>query len=207
MKIILASASARRAALLEQIGLQFITVPSNILEEIENNRNPDDIVCSLAREKGLNVATRHSNSLIIAADTIVVVNQKLLGKPAGEDEARYMLSLLSGQTHAVFTGVYTSFTGSSGEIKEDFSFSERTNVTFSSLDESEIEHYVKSRQPYDKAGSYGIQDDLGALFVEKIDGDFYNVVGFPLNRFYRELKKRMPAVHKQLFSVSDFDEY
>lgn len=199
MKIILASASARRAALLRQIGLYFEIDPSGIHEEIANNRSPEEIVCTLAQDKGLDVASRHSQSLVIAADTIVVIDKKILGKPTDADEARSMLSLLSGRTHQVYTGVYTAEVNKKGTVVKDFTFTERTNVTFSTLNEAEIEQYIRGGSPFDKAGSYGIQDDAGSLFVKNINGDYYNVVGFPLNSFYMHLRKHMPYIHKKLF--------
>ncbi len=199
MKVILASASARRATLLKQIGVNFETDPSDIHEEIINNKSYKKIVRHLAKIKGQDVAKRHSHCLIIAADTIVVIDGKILGKPAGTDDARRMLSLLSGRKHEVYSGVYIARLEEKGTIIKDFSFAERTNVTFSPLDESEIDLYIQGGSPFDKAGAYGIQDDSGSLFVKKISGDYYNVVGFPLNSFYQHLKKEMPNIHKTLF--------
>ncbi|TVQ04385.1 MAG: septum formation protein Maf [Balneolaceae bacterium] len=199
MKVVLASASDRRAALLKQVGISFEIDPSAVHEEINTNRSPKSTVLKLAKEKGMDVARRHSHSLIISADTIVVIDDNILGKPENVTDARRMLQLLSGRTHQVYTGVYSAEIGINGTIEKDFSFAERTNVTFSSLDETEIDLYIQGGSPFDKAGSYGIQDDSGSLFVKKISGDYYNVVGFPLNSFYQHLKKHMPHIHQKLF--------
>jgi septum formation protein len=199
MKVVLASASNRRAALLKQAGICFEIDPSSVHEEFNNNSSPKKIVRKLAKEKGIDVAGRHSHALIISADTIVVIGGKKLGKPENENDARRMLKLLSGCTHQVYTGVFVAEIGTTGTIIKDFSFAERTNVTFSSLNESEIDHYILGGSPFDKAGAYGIQDDTGSLFVKKISGDYNNVVGFPLNSFYQHLKKYMPQIHQKLF--------
>ena len=199
MNVILASASPRRAALLKQINLRFTVEASTVDENSPNANSPASLVESLSRKKGRDVAGRQSNSIIIAADTVVYLNNQILGKPANHQEAVQMLQSLSGKTHDVYSGVYVAKTDFSSKIIDDFSFFERTKVTFSALTEREIEMYIKSGSPFDKAGGYGIQDDLGSLFVKKIEGDYYNVVGFPLNGFYQQLKQHMPQVHQQLF--------
>jgi septum formation protein len=199
MNIILASASPRRAALLKQINLRFTIEPSTVDENSPDATSPANLVMSLSQKKGRDVAGRNSNSIIIAADTVVCLNNQILGKPGNHQEAAHMLQSLSGEKHDVYSGVYVAKTDNISNIVNDFSFIERTKVTFSALTEREIEMYIKSGSPFDKAGGYGIQDDLGSLFVKKIEGDYYNVVGFPLNGFYQQLKQHMPQVHQQLF--------
>lgn len=199
MRVVLASSSPRRASLLKQIGLNFITDPANIDESTAGWHKPGELAEKLASLKGRAVSQRNPDSLIIAADTVVWMNNRLLGKPAGFEEASEMLQLLSNTTHSVFTGVYVNKTDSGGRSESDFSFFERTKVTFSSLSEKEIRSYISEAKPFDKAGSYGIQDDLGSVFVSNIDGDYYNVVGFPVNSFYQNLRTWMPDVHQILF--------
>ncbi|WP_428236254.1 Maf family protein [Gracilimonas sp.] len=190
-RIVLASQSPRRKKLLQQIGLAFEISPSDV-EEISSHTEPGPMVEDLAALKATDVASKFSDSFIIGSDTIVVHNGEVLGKPADADEAFSFLSRLSGTHHFVYTGVAFVKTDKNGTILAKHTFYEQTKVTFSTLGEQEIKAYIKSGNPMDKAGSYGIQDDLGALFVEKIDGDYYNVVGFPLNRFYREIKSFFP---------------
>jgi len=190
---VLASQSPRRKKLLSQIGFIFEIIPSNT-EEIITSNNPIDIVNELSLQKAKDVATSVSNALVIGADTIVVLNGTVLGKPKSEEEAISILSMLSAKVHSVFTGVSFVITNSDKKISSTHSFFEETKVQFSSLSKSEIQSYVASGSPMDKAGAYGIQDDWGSLFVERIEGDYYNVVGFPLNRFYQELKKIEPTL-------------
>lgn len=193
LKIVLASQSPRRKKLLSQIGFIFEIIPSNT-EEIITSNDPIDIVNELSLQKAKDVATSVSNALVIGADTIVVLNGTVLGKPKSEEEAISILSMLSAKVHSVFTGVSFVITNSDKKISSTHSFFEETKVQFSSLSKSEIQSYVASGSPMDKAGAYGIQDDWGSLFVERIEGDYYNVVGFPLNRFYQELKKIEPTL-------------
>ena len=143
------------------------------------------MVKRLAREKAADVASRARSGIVIGADTIVVLDGHVLGKPRDPREARSMLRRLSGQTHTVYTGValIDARTGRSTV------FHERTRVTFRKISAQEIAEYVRSGSPLDKAGAYGIQDDFGAVFVEKVSGCFYTVVGFPLSRFYVELPR------------------
>lgn len=190
-RIVLASQSPRRKKLLQQIGLAFEIYPSDA-EEIINLEDPGEIVEDLALMKAADVAGKFSESLVIGADTIVVHQDKILGKPATPQEAFSMLQNLSNSTHSVFTGVSLVKTDKNQQITHSLTFHEQTKVTFSALEKADIEAYIATGNPMDKAGAYGIQDDLGALFVEKIEGDYYNVVGFPLNRFHRELKLLLP---------------
>lgn len=200
MNIILASASPRRKKLLEQINLPFEVRPSALEEHVNPTSPPDEVVTSLASQKGEDIARNHVNSLVIAADTIVYFRDLILGKPNGPDEARKMLKDLSGNTHDVYSGVFLAKTGPEGIIEKSLSFSERTKVTFSALTDHEINRYIQSGNPLDKAGAYGIQDDLGALFVEKIEGDYNNVVGFPLHSFYQNLKSEFPDLYSLYFT-------
>ncbi len=202
MNIILASASPRRAQLLRQLNLRFSISPSASDENTAGHSGPSELVCNLAEMKGRDVAKRHPGSFIIAADTIVWFRNNVLGKPADRQEAKEILRLLSSQTHEVYSGVYCGITGARGEIIDDFTFEQRTKVTFSALTDQEINYYIDTGSPFDKAGAYGIQDDMGSLFVEKIEGDYYNVVGFPLNKFYQQLKLNMPGIHQKIFFIA-----
>ncbi len=193
LKIVLASRSPRRKKLLSQVGIEFQVVPSTS-DEIITSQKPEDVVLELAKQKALEVALTQPNSLVIGADTIVVYNRNILGKPKDEYEAIQMLQQLSGNVHQVFTGVSLIKTSKDKSVLAETSFFQQTKVTFSSLSLQEIEAYVSTGSPLDKAGAYGIQDDWGAVFVENIEGDYYNVVGFPLNRFYRELKQFEPSL-------------
>lgn len=199
MKVILASASPRRAKLLTQVGIRFNVDPSSLEETFPESATPSEVVRLLSRQKAEDVANRNPNQFLIAADTIVCKDNEILGKPANAKQAQEYLQSLSGQTHEVLSGVFAGLTNSTGTFNSSICFFERTKVTFSTLSKLEIEQYIEYGQPFDKAGSYGIQDDLGSLFIEKIDGDYYNVVGFPLHRFYDTLKKEMPEIHKKLF--------
>ncbi len=184
LDIILASASPRRFELLKQIGLDFKVVPSNLNEDMQLNSSHEDLVMQNAKAKGLFVAERHPESLVISADTIVVYERQILGKPSTENEAYEMLKLLSGKTHQVYTGIGLFLKKYDG-LKLD---AVCTNVTFRKLSEEEILAYINTGEPFDKAGAYGIQGQ-GALLVERIEGCYYNVVGFPLAKFYLMLNE------------------
>ena len=199
MKVILASKSPRRAHLLKQIGLKFEIDPSSFDEKSIRSSDPVILTKLVSEKKCKDVVPRHPDSLIIAADTVVYLNNKIMGKPANQDEARAMLSELSDQTHSVYSGIFVARTNHSADIECSFSLTERTKVTFSPLTNREIEHYIAGGSPFDKAGGYGIQDDSGSIFVKKVIGDYYNVVGFPINAFYQKLKLEMPSIHSYLF--------
>ena len=201
LKIVLASQSPRRKNLLTQLGLKFEVIPSNT-EEIITSDNPVSIVEELSAQKSLEVSKVIDNAFIIGADTIVVFENEILGKPVDKSDAFNMLSLLSNQTHSVFTGV-SVVKKNDGKILAHHQFVVETKVTFSALTESEIDAYIETGSPMDKAGAYGIQDDWGAVFVKEVEGDFYNVVGFPLNKFYQEMKTLEPEFFNQsLNSIS-----
>lgn len=183
--LILASESPRRRKLLRQIGLKFRVIPSRTAELISQDQTPGDNAKRIALEKAVEVARRIRNGIVLGADTIVVLDHRVLGKPKSKDEAKRMLRSLSGREHSVFTG-FALVDVRSGLHTTGV---EETRVRFRVLDEREIASYVDSGSPMDKAGAYGIQDDYGAVFVEKINGCFYNVVGFPLARFYSTLRR------------------
>ena len=178
--IILASRSPRRIHLLHQIGLSFTVQESGVDEHISDGIAPEEVVRRLSLEKASRVAERLHDGIVIGADTIVVLDGKILGKPSSKGEAISMLSKLGGKTHTVFTG----FAMIDVVSKKSYVDYEKTEVTFRRLSIEEIECYVESGSPMDKAGAYGIQDDYGAVFVERINGCFYTVVGFPLSKFY-----------------------
>ncbi len=197
-KIILASASPRRKQLLELAGFEFEIWPSD-KDEVITEKTPDAICVELSKQKAIDVAssiktynelhkdlTTETDILVIGADTIVVMEGRILGKPKDEADAIFMLKSLSGKTHSVFTGVTFVFSGKDGRVGE-YSFYEETKVTFYPLDEEDIKSYVLSGDAMDKAGSYGIQT-TAAAFVRSIEGDYYNVVGLPIARVIHELK-------------------
>ena len=184
-KIILASASPRRKELLEQIGLSFQIEPARGEEHI-TSVIPREVVEELSYQTAMEVAELHKeeDTLIIGADTIVVYEDKIMGKPADEEEAREMLRKLSGKTHCVFTGVTAVLW--TNQKKTVRTFSEKTEVTFYPMSEEEIMFYVKTKEPMDKAGAYGIQG-IGAKYIQAICGDYNNVVGLPVARLYQEV--------------------
>jgi len=175
--IILASASPRRKELLKQIKIPFAVMVSNIDEDIPGKENPEQWVQELALAKAKNVAAGITSGLVIGADTIVVKDGQVLGKPSSYEDAHRMLSFLSGSTHQVMTGI-----GLVDSLNNKiFTAVEKTEVKFKELTGAEIDAYVASGEPMDKAGGYGIQG-RGALLVEGIKGCYFNVVGLPLNR-------------------------
>jgi septum formation protein len=183
--IILASQSPRRRILLRQIGLRFRVVPSHVPERIRHGETPRANARRIAVAKAREVASRTTNALVIGADTIVVLDGHILGKPSSPADARRMLRKLSGRQHVVYTG-FALVDARTGYCRSGV---EATRVRFRRLTREEIDAYVKSGSPMDKAGAYGIQDDFGAVFVEKVNGCFYTVVGFPLSRFYSEWER------------------
>ncbi len=186
--LILASRSPRRRKLLQQLGLDFEVHPSELDEKATNHRLPEQLVEQLALEKARRVAARFPEALTLGADTIVVLDGEVLNKPADEAEARAMLRRLSGRTHTVYTGIALMHPASQREIVDY----EATRVTFAPLSDAEIDAYVATGSPLDKAGAYGIQDDYGAVFIRRIEGDYYNVVGLPLHRLYCMLRNYFP---------------
>jgi len=182
LRIILASQSPRRIELLNRFGIKYQCIPAELNEFFQPGEDAVEGVQRIAKEKAFTVAQQAKSSIIIAADTIVVCNRKVLGKPLNEDDARDKLSLLSGKKHEVITGLCV-LNSANRFFKLE---AEITAVYFRRLTEKEISNYIATGEPMDKAGAYGIQG-LGAVFVEGIEGCFFNVVGLPLHRLYKML--------------------
>ncbi|MBR2743084.1 MAG: septum formation inhibitor Maf [Clostridia bacterium] len=174
MKLILASASPRRKAIFTDLGLDFEIVPSNA-DENTSEREPSRAVMALSRQKAENVFSR-TGKTVVSADTIVVLDGQIMGKPKDEADARRMLRALSGRAHEVYTGICVK------NAEKTVSRACRTTVRFRELSDTEIERYVRTGEPLDKAGAYGISG-LGALLISGVEGDFWNVVGFPIATF------------------------
>jgi len=185
LPIYLASRSPRRRKLLKQLGIKFKSFSVNLDEKINGGEKPVNLVKRLSIEKLELARKKIKSGLIITADTIVVLNNKIIGKPKNKKEAVQYLKLLSGKQHIVFTG-FAVMNIPANKIIVDY---EKTEVKFRILDDDEINDYVLRGSPLDKAGAYGIQDDFGAVFVEKINGCYYNVVGLPLTKLYQALRK------------------
>ncbi|WP_214794314.1 MULTISPECIES: Maf family protein [unclassified Exiguobacterium] len=180
-RVILASMSPRRTELLRKAGIEHEVIPSNVTEGTDGKESPSEYVGRLAREKALDVARDHRDAIVVGADTVVVLDGVILEKPTDHEDAKRMLERLSGSTHEVLTGV--SIIGATQDL-----FVTTTHVTFDVIPESWMEDYLDSEEPYDKAGAYGIQGS-GGLFVEKIEGDFYNVVGLPIHPLVKTLDR------------------
>ena len=187
--VVLASRSPRRAHILKMLDIEFIIQPSNYTEPVNDKLPPDQLVQSHAYHKAKEVARLFENAWIIGADTVVIKAGQRLGKPTNRDEAIRMLRLLSGITHQVFTGYCVLNSFNHKYVTEAV----RTEVTFRKLTDELIQHYINQYQPFDKAGSYGIQD-FSAIFIEKIEGCFYNVVGFPVAQFYQTVTERLSSI-------------
>lgn len=184
-KVVLASQSPRRRELLSDLIPEFKIMPDNSAEIMDESAAPEEVVKRLAMQKAKNVsACAESDEIVIAADTVVFIDGKILGKPINAAEAAQMLKTLSGREHHVCTGIAVI----DNAIGKSYCCFERTLVHFKHLSESEIERYIASGEPMDKAGAYGIQGK-GALFVEWIKGDYFNVVGLPLCRLAQVLKE------------------
>ncbi|MCI1722438.1 MAG: Maf family protein [Lachnospiraceae bacterium] len=205
MKIILASASPRRARLLTQLGVSF-TVMASAQAETETGNSPAEVCLTNAKIKAYDIASRLASSsgdksaagresvLVLGADTVVAAGGEILGKPKDEADASRMLHLLSGRTHQVLTGVCAVLLGPESRAFPDsqklpgrgeISFADTTDVTVAPMSDREIEEYIKSREPFDKAGGYGIQGEF-AKYIVGIRGDYSNVVGLPAGRVWRE---------------------
>ena len=196
MDIILASASPRRKTILSQFGIRFTIMKSNTVEDFSLNLPPEAFCEHWAREKAKDIAKNHPNSLIIGADTIVVLDKRILGKPQNREQSISMLKSLSGRTHEVLTGV--SFIHLDSNF--DITFNESTLVSFDTLSNQDIINYIDTYEPYDKAGSYGIQDRF-SIHINKITGCYYNVMGFPISTFHKKLKS---AIKEKV--IIDFDQ-
>jgi septum formation protein len=181
-QLVLASGSPRRAEILNSVGWRFTKDVPDIDESEREGESPEDYVRRLAEEKAQTVSHLHPDSIILAADTTVVIDEQIIGKPVDLDEARRMLSMLSGRWHDVLTGVAIT---QNGNIAVGM---ERTGVKFAEMNDAEIEYLAKMGDPLDKAGAYAVQAQA-ALFIEQIRGDYWNVVGLPISLVYRLLKK------------------
>ena len=168
--IVLASQSPRRKEIMEQVGLRFLVHPADVDEMMDESLPIPQAIERLALAKAEHVATLYPNDIVIGADTLVCLDKQVLGKPQNAKNAKEMLQRLSGQTHQVITGVAIC-----------------ADVTFYSLSDREITAYIDSKEPFDKAGAYGIQGK-GAVFVAKIVGDYYNIVGLPIAKLMQRLK-------------------
>ena len=184
MNIILASASPRRKEILENTNVKFKIMASSIEELRLEGESPCQMVMRLAFEKGIDIASRQKSDLVISADTIVVLDNTVLGKPKDEIEARKMITSLSGRTHQVITGISLINLDNNKKII-DYVIS---NVKFKNLSEEDINDYIRTKESLDKAGAYGIQG-YGALLVEEIQGDYFNIVRLPISRLSDLLKK------------------
>ncbi|MBQ8395455.1 MAG: septum formation protein Maf [Oscillospiraceae bacterium] len=187
INVILASKSPRRRELMEFIKHEFEIIPSLKEEVVPEGLDIEDIPAFLAAQKALDISRDRRDSLVIGCDTVVTLGGVIMGKPSDETDAKAMLMRLSGRTHTVISGVCLCYMG------RTMTFTEKTSVTFYDLTEDEIDSYIASGSPLDKAGAYGIQDGA-ALFVKKIDGDYYNVVGLPVAKLAREIKTLIKLV-------------
>jgi septum formation protein len=179
--LILASSSPRRAKLLKDAGLDFIVVPSHLEEFVDEKYKPAELVLELAKQKALCVAAKYPDDIIIGADTIVVFEDQVLGKPRDEEDAYRMLRLLSNDRHVVYTAVALV---KGDQVK---SFVSESEVWMKNLSDLEIKNYIKTGEPMDKAGAYAIQGEGGQL-VDHYKGDFFTIVGLPLKELLEQLK-------------------
>lgn len=183
-ELILASTSPRRKEILEKSGLSFRIVPSDYEEDMTLDMPPKELARYLGEGKAQAVAKQYPDAIVIGADTLVSYNGEVLGKPHTAENAKMMLQKLSGQTHSLITGFSLVHHASRNVVSDAI----ESKVTIKELTDSEIEHYVASGEPLDKAGAYAIQE-LGAVLVEKIEGDFFTIMGLPLFRICQELKQ------------------
>jgi septum formation protein len=182
-KIILASRSPRRQQLLRELGLKFDVVIKEYQETYPEGLGGEEIATYVAHEKANSFKNQISyNEIVIAADTIVWCNNKVLGKPLDFEDAKRILIEISGNTHEVITGV------SLFSMSKEITFSDSTKVTFETLSEEEIVYYIDKFKPYDKAGAYGIQEWIGLIACSHIEGSYFNVVGLPVQKLYKELQ-------------------
>lgn len=182
MKLVLASKSPRRSEILKNAGIDFTVRVADADETIPDGTKPEDAVVFLAARKALAVE-RADDETVLGADTIVVLDDKILGKPKDREDAYNMIKNLSGRVHSVFTGVCAVGNGMS------LTFAEETKVEFYPLTEDEINEYIGTDEPYDKAGAYGIQG-LASKFIRGIQGDYFNVVGLPVSSVYKKIIKK-----------------
>ena len=187
MELILASASPRRKELLEKIGLPFTVQPAKGEERI-TQKSPAAVVMELSRQKAEEIAAAQTGDcIIIGADTVVAKGEKIMGKPKDAADAKQMLRSIADDCHQVYTGVTLIRTGAH---PQSVTFQEKTDVCLYPISDAEVDAYFASGDPMDKAGAYGIQGDF-AIYVKRIAGDYYNVVGLPIGRVYQELKRML----------------
>lgn len=187
MELILASASPRRKELLEKIGLPFTVQPAKGEERI-TQKSPAAVVMELSRQKAEEIAAAQTEDcIIIGADTVVAKGEKIMGKPKDAADAKQMLRSIADDCHQVYTGVTLIRTGAH---PQSVTFQEKTDVCLYPISDAELDTYIASGDPMDKAGAYGIQGDF-AIYVKRIAGDYYNVVGLPIGRVYQELKRML----------------
>ena len=187
MDLILASASPRRKELLEKIGLPFTVQPA-MGEERITQKSPAAVVMELSRQKAEEIAAAQTEDcIIIGADTVVARGEKIMGKPKDAADAKQMLRSIADDCHQVYTGVTLIRTGAH---PQSVTFQEKTDVCLYPISDAELDAYIASGDPMDKAGAYGIQGDF-AIYVKRIAGDYYNVVGLPIGRVYQELKRML----------------
>ncbi len=179
MKLVLASKSPRRSEILKNAGIDFTVRVADADETIPDGTKPEDAVVFLAARKAMAVE-RKDDEVVLGADTVVVLDDKILGKPKDKDDAFNMIKMLSGRVHSVFTGVCAIGDGIS------LTFAEETKVEFYPLSDKEINDYINTNEPYDKAGAYGIQG-LASKFIRGIEGDYFNVVGLPVSSVYKKI--------------------
>jgi septum formation protein len=191
VQLLLASQSPRRRELLTALGFAVRFINIHVDETLDRPLPADQIAETLALRKsqGYDNSNLNDDEVLVTADTVVVHQQQVLGKPQDIDDARRMLRMLSGDKHQVFTGVCLK------SSRHQRSFTEKTDVWFKQLTESEIDHYTTHYACLDKAGSYGIQDWIGMIGIERIDGCYYNVMGLPTARLYKELQAFLPDIH------------
>jgi septum formation protein len=182
-KLILASNSPRRKQILADAGFEFRVVLKDIDESFPEDMEVSEVAKYLALKKANAFEITDQSEMILTADTIVVLENEIMNKPADEQEAKYMLSKLSGKMHSVFTGVCLR------SHDQTISFVDETKVYFNELSDNEIDYYIKKCKPFDKAGAYGVQDFIGMVGIEKIIGSYFTVMGLPIHKVYNELKK------------------
>lgn len=194
MRYVLASSSPRRKDLMKFISSDFLIDVSNVDEVVEEGLSPTEVTTHIAYQKGCVVANRHKDDIVISADTIVVIDDLIIGKPKDEEDAKRILKLLSGRTHYVHTAFYIFYKDKAlnGLVT--------SNVIFNEIDDKLIDEYVKSKSPLDKAGAYGFQDNEKYPLVHHVEGSIDNVIGFPV----KEIKEKIQEM-KQLFLLPTTD--
>jgi len=179
--IILGSESPRRKELLKKMGFKFVVKKAKVKEDFQNFKNIEHAAKAMALLKSNTFKKLKTNDLLICADTLVSINNKILGKPKTQKEAEKMLKMLSGKQHKVTTGIVIK------SKEKQKVFCDTTRVTFKKLNIQEIKHYTEKYKPFDKAGSYAIQEWIGLIGIKKIEGSYFNVMGFPTEKLYKKL--------------------